>query len=454
MADRGAAVVLVEESAIGAGASGRNLGAIQHPFDPVLGRLYAESLSRYRALASVAEYGFAIGDEPAGLLLLSPDLDGARAQALRIDGAFPELVPSLIEPDELQRLEPSLAPGPAAVRLATGFPVPPAAATAAWAALAEDRGAVIVVGSTARPIERDGRAIGVVLADGWTIAADAVLVAAGPWTPPLIDPSGTWRPIHATWGVTVQLNLDGQAPRHIVEEDEADTLSRAVAAADRAEQADDPDVDPPSLFSLATARGITTLGSVFLPTEPDPARIGSLLLRRAAAFLPAIAEAEVVGRRMCARPQSVDGRPVHRRGCPGRGALRLRRAWPVGHQHRTCLRGDRRPRRPGRHRAAARAGRRSLALIVQSAHDGAARIGLTERPRVRGPPLGCLHNHPMQEPEDARDQRWRHGLGPDERGSRHADDARDSRCSTAGSSAARTCSARSCTASSSSRWSA
>ena len=33
---------------------------------------YAESLSRYRALASVAEYGFAIGDEPAGLLLLSP----------------------------------------------------------------------------------------------------------------------------------------------------------------------------------------------------------------------------------------------------------------------------------------------------------------------------------------------------------------------------------------------
>ena len=309
MADRGAAVVLVEETAIGAGASGRNLGAIQHPFDPVLGGLYAESLSRYRALASVPGYGFAIGDEPAGLLLLSPDLEGARAQAVRINEAFPELRTDLIEPDELQRLEPSLAPGPAAVRLATGFPVPPSAATAAWAALAQDRGAVIVVGSGARPIERDGRATGVELSDGWTIAADAVLVAAGPWTPPLVDPSGTWRPIHATWGVTVQLNLDGQAPRHIVEEDEADTLSRAVAAADRAQQADDPSVDPPSLFSLATARGITTLGSVFLPSEPDPAQIGSLLLRRAVAFLPAIVEAEVVGRRMCARPQSVDGRP-------------------------------------------------------------------------------------------------------------------------------------------------
>ena len=278
MADRGAAVVLVEESAIGAGASGRNLGAIQHPFDPVLGGLYAESLSRYQALASVARYGFSIGDEPAGLLLLSRDLDAGRAQADRIEGAFPELEPELIEPDELQRLEPSLAPGPAAVRLATGFPVPPAAATAAWAALAEDRGAVVVVGSTAWPIVRDGRATGVVLADGWTIAADAVLVAAGPWTPLLIDPSGSWRPIHVTWGVTLQLDLDGQAPRHIVEEDEVDTLSRADAAAGRAERADDPDGDPPSLFSLATARGITTLGSTFLPTEPDAVRVGSLLL--------------------------------------------------------------------------------------------------------------------------------------------------------------------------------
>jgi len=36
MADRGARVALVEGAAIGAGASGRNLGAIQHPFDPAL----------------------------------------------------------------------------------------------------------------------------------------------------------------------------------------------------------------------------------------------------------------------------------------------------------------------------------------------------------------------------------------------------------------------------------
>jgi len=46
LADRGASVVLIEATAIGAGASGRNLGAIQHPFDPVLAPLYRESVTR------------------------------------------------------------------------------------------------------------------------------------------------------------------------------------------------------------------------------------------------------------------------------------------------------------------------------------------------------------------------------------------------------------------------
>ena len=36
LAERGASVVLVEATAIGAGASGRNMGAIQHPFDALL----------------------------------------------------------------------------------------------------------------------------------------------------------------------------------------------------------------------------------------------------------------------------------------------------------------------------------------------------------------------------------------------------------------------------------
>ena len=310
MADRGATVVLVEGSAIGAGASGRNLGAIQHPFDPVLAPLYHESLSRYGALGTTTDSAFRIGSRPAGLLLLNPDPDAAARQHARLRAAWPELDPELLDRDALAAMEPSLADGPSAILLATGFPVPPAAATEAWAQLAEDRGAELLVGLPGRPRVEQDRATGVLLDDGTIVEADAVLVAAGPWSARLVDPSGAWRPIRPTYGVTIQLRLGQAAPRHIVEEDEVDAINRAEAATERAaapELADD--AEPPSLFSIASAADISTLGSTFLAEEPDPTRIEPLLLRRATRFLPAVAEAEVVGRRMCARPQSVDGRP-------------------------------------------------------------------------------------------------------------------------------------------------
>lgn len=307
LADRGARVTLVERSAVGAGASGRNLGAIQHPFDPVLAPLYHESLTRYRALAD-GSGAFAIGAEPAGLLLLNNDADAAASQARRQQEAVPELQPRLLSPDEVVRAEPSLRHGPAAVRLATGYPIPPASATEAWASLAEERGTRIVIGSATPVIERV-EAVGVLLDDGDAISADVVLVAAGPWSPALVDPSGGWAPIHPTWGLTLQLRLDGAAPRHIVEEDELDTINRAAAATARAAADSGTEAELPSLFSLASAAGVSTLGSTFLPAEPDPSLVGPLLLRRAAAFLPAINDAEVVGWRLCARPQSVDGRP-------------------------------------------------------------------------------------------------------------------------------------------------
>ena len=307
LADRGARVTLVERTAIGAGASGRNLGAIQHPFDPVLAGLYHDSLTRYRALADSFE-DFAMPTSPAGLLLLNRDPDAAAAQQVRLARAVPDLKPVLLSPDEVVVAEPSLRHGPAAVRLATGYPIPPSWATDAWARLAEERGARILIGDAARPVIKDGAVSGAQLAGGLTIGADAVLVACGPWTPRVVDPGRAWAPIRATWGVTVQLRLDAGAPRHIVEEDEVDAVNRAEAATARAAGGASSD-DPPSLFSLASAGGVSTLGSTFLPAEPDPASVAALLLRRGIEWLPALASAEVVERRICARPQSVDGRP-------------------------------------------------------------------------------------------------------------------------------------------------
>jgi glycine/D-amino acid oxidase-like deaminating enzyme len=305
LAGRGASVTLFEQTAIGAGASGRNLGAIQHPFDPLLAPLYHGSLDRYRELAE-ASTDFAVPASPAGLLLLNADPDAVRRQVAYFGAATPDLDATFLDEADLADAEPVVAPGFSACRLATGYPVPPDSATAAYAALAVRRGARVRIGIGAEPWIDADRLRGVRLADGSCVAADAVLVAAGPWSPALIDPSGAWQPIHRTWGVTVQMRLE-MPLRHVVEEDEVDSVNRPVAATARA--AASVELEPPSLFSLASAGGISTLGSSFLPAEPVPAAIARLLLERGRRFVPSLAGGEIVQTRMCARPQSVDGRP-------------------------------------------------------------------------------------------------------------------------------------------------
>ena len=67
---------------------------------------------------------------------------------------------------------------------------------------------------------------------------------------------------------------------------------------------------PPSIFSLVTAEGVSSLGSTFLHEEPDPAAFVPLLLERGARFVPALADASPASVRACARPQCFDGRPL------------------------------------------------------------------------------------------------------------------------------------------------
>ena len=68
LAEAGVRVRLYERTAIAAGASGRNSGIVQQPFDPVLAELFRASLLAYRRLAADDDSVFVIGAEPAGLL--------------------------------------------------------------------------------------------------------------------------------------------------------------------------------------------------------------------------------------------------------------------------------------------------------------------------------------------------------------------------------------------------
>ena len=310
LAGRGARVTLLERAGIAAGASGRNSGAVWYPADPVLGALYRESLARYRALAeevraelppTAPERTFRLDDEPAGILLLADDEAWLRARADAIRASSPDFRPAFVDGPALRRLEPALAPDLAAVRLDIGFPVAPAVAAHAFAALATARGAVVRDAAQVTLVIEDGRAVGVDTADG-VLAAGAVVVTAGPWTPGVIDPTGAWRPILPFWGVIVELALDA-APGHVLEEADIDAAIDPDAEAPAVD-------DEPTGFSLVTAAGRTALGSTFLPVEPDPRAFEGRLRTKGARYVPAIADTPTRGLRACARPLALDGRPL------------------------------------------------------------------------------------------------------------------------------------------------
>ena len=297
----GASVTAYEATSIAAAASGRNSGVVQYPLDPVLEDLHLGTLERYRRLADQEPETFQLGARASGLMLVGRDVARLRAMTDDLARTHPHLRAELVPSGEVTRLEPAIAGDIAACRLDVGYPVAPASATRAIAARAERAGARFEIGEPVAPRVEDGRATGVVVGDRIE-AAGAVVVAAGPWSPEVVDPSGTWRPIRRLWGVVVQVEL-ANPPGHVLEEAGVDiepgaapvAVGRAVASPD---------------FSLVTAGGASTLGSTFLPDEPDPDTLVPRLVAHGSTFVPAITGARLGLSRACARPLSFDGRPL------------------------------------------------------------------------------------------------------------------------------------------------
>lgn len=317
LAAAGASVRLYERAAIAAGASGRNSGAVWQPADPALDALYRETLSRYRRLETEIaselpphdpDRGFSLPADPVGILSLGRDAAALAERAARYGATHPHFEATFLDEAELRALEPGLAPGLVALRRSIGYPVVPNAATRALSALARTRGATIVEGADVRVARSGERAVGVEH-DGRVEPAGAVIVAAGPWSPALVDPSGRWRPIRPFWGVVVGIRL-AEPPTHVLEEATVDATIEPSAG-----PLPGPDLGAATVasgldFSLVTALGGSALGSTFLAAEPDPAEYVDRLVRHGAGFVPAIADAEVLGTRACARPLSLDGQPL------------------------------------------------------------------------------------------------------------------------------------------------
>ena len=284
LAEAGASVTLYEREEIAAGASGRNSGILQHPMDPATVPLYEASLELYAGL----EHGFTFPAEASGLLVAGDDAAALAADRDEAAAEFPELAPEFLEGAELRAAEPALAGDLCAYRLDTGRPVPPGGATRAWAERARAAGARIeIAAATVAPGP-------VISTDGHTVPADAVVIAAGPWTAAALV-STTWRAVGPLWGVVAQVRL-AQPPRHSIEQAGVKSLTSPGA--------------PASLFSIVTSDGASAVGSTFTPDAPDAAAIAPILLERGARYVPALRDARIEHVRACARPVSSDGRPL------------------------------------------------------------------------------------------------------------------------------------------------
>jgi D-amino-acid dehydrogenase len=288
LAEAGLRVELYERDEVGSAASGRNSGSVQHPFDPALAGLHLETLGHYRELGDLD-----FPDSPAGVLLLGEHPTLLEPTVEEIARATPELAPTVLEPKELHGIEPAVADDLWACRLDTGYTVRPLAATRAFARRAFAAGVRFLEHETAWPWVVSGRSRGV-LSAGVRRPFDAVLVAAGPWTPELVDPTHGWRPIAPVWGVVAELDM-AEPPRHVLEEVGVEAV---VAGAGE------------SIFSLVAADGQVSVGSTFLSEAPDPAVWAGPLRRGGVRWVPGLERARITGARACPRPQSFDGRPL------------------------------------------------------------------------------------------------------------------------------------------------
>jgi glycine/D-amino acid oxidase-like deaminating enzyme len=298
LAGAGARVILVEREGLASAASGANSGVVQQPFDRILAELCRETVELYREL-SRRSASFRLAAEPAGMLFVSESEEAVRHQATGVLADFPELRVEVLSGAALRELDPALAPDLWACRVDIGYPVMPGASTYAYASLAEELGATIRQGRAAA-LRRSGDKVTGVIVNGQPIAADDVLVAAGPWTPGVIDPTGSWAPIRALWGAVVEIEL-ANPPRHVLEQAGIEA-SIGTDAGEHGPQ--------DHLLSLVPMPGVSVVGSTFLDDEPDPRAWQEPILRLAARFVPTVVDAPIRGVRACPRPLSVDGRPL------------------------------------------------------------------------------------------------------------------------------------------------
>ena len=279
LARAGASVTVVDTDGIAAGASGRNNGIIEHPYDAPTAPLFGESVELLRDFL-----GDAMPADPVGALLLADDLAGAR-ELIEHYGQFPELAPKLLAPDDVRSEEPVLTDGLWGCMLKTGYPISPAETTKAVAARALVAGADFVLGE---PVDFDRL----------RRSGAEVLVAAGAWSGQVLHGLVPSNAVTPQWGVIVLVEVP-ELPSHPVIEG---TVTRGLTTGK---------ITNASPFTLLPSPSWLAVGSTMLDgEEPRAEDWTARLLVQGARFVPSLKDARVQGTLVCARPKSFDNRPI------------------------------------------------------------------------------------------------------------------------------------------------
>ncbi len=190
LAEAGVAVEVVERGEIGGEASGAAAGMLVHLDDALpsgsFRNLCADSVKMFPSLVRhlEAETGIDVEYLTTGMLVVADTEERARGlrELVRLSR---ESSPTLewVEGEVLRRLEPGLSPAlPGAVYSAEEHHVNPGRLTQALAQAAAAQGATLHLGeSVSGLLTRGERVVGV--RSAWSrLAADHVVLAAGPWT--------------------------------------------------------------------------------------------------------------------------------------------------------------------------------------------------------------------------------------------------------------------------------
>jgi sarcosine oxidase subunit beta len=312
---RGATVMLVERDELAAGASGRNQGWFVLSDDPPLRPMSGGSLEMYRDVIEQTEVPVRFDRDPVGHLMVAMTTTGTVALRSRIAerqaaGTHAER----LDDAGLREVEPALASDLAeAWLLDQGRRIDPGALTVALALAARANGADVRTHIAVRDVVEDGARVTGVVTDEGILHADAVVLAAGPWSTPLARKRGIALPVTGARGWIVELDSTPGLLRHLIEEEDGEA-SEPETPPTAAELGEGPPRDPgvSALLHQSHDDAIVCGASHHLALRPEaedvdaPARIA----RRAARVVPALAALTVRGIRWGIRPMSPDDRPL------------------------------------------------------------------------------------------------------------------------------------------------